>query len=169
MSTYHIDFNKYKIEGERILHSGLKSNLFYDFKLLKKKENIDDLNHIVYFLKKLIPDTTGSNRTLVGIWHMGGYIAKLVNDKSIVYFPRLNKLSEPLVRCIGFEEPYILFDDVGSTFGTIKKAIGFIGYVPVIIFVILNRVDINNGINCINMYNNIIPVIELKPHLEVLC
>lgn len=153
-----IDFNKYKKVGKRTLSSGIISDIFYDFKLLKQKENKEDLIKLVKKLKQIFQED--KNIQIVGIYSMGAYIAKLVDKNAVIYYPRLNKISE--YNGLVAKGNYLLFDDVGTSFATMRKAACKIGFIPKKIVVIVNRKDVNLGI--ISLYGR--KIIELQELLK---
>jgi len=128
---------KYIEYGTKELSSGSKSDLYYNFRNITEY----DKKRVIEMLKKEARDLI-----IVGIKTMGFEIAKQldypIGESSVYcYDPQLDMITNGK-----FCKPYLIFDDVITTFGTIHKCIGcinkFFPYLPDKVISIVNRMNI---------------------------
>lgn len=129
-----IDLEKYIERGNKKLTSGISTDIYYNFRKLSDA----DKERIANWL-----ECKSNGLIIVGIMTMGWEIAKLTSNKVIKYEPHLGEFTWDFKLSKRFlNEPYVIFDDVITTFGTIRKCIMKIGRLPERVICIKNRMDI---------------------------
>ena len=123
---------KYIIEGERTLHSGGKTNIFYDVNAL-----LTDKIYVDYFLEK-IPRSSH----YVGIATGGAIIAALIAREKLVKF---SMVKDGELKGGVPELDYVLVDDVVTTGASLEEAISIVGRTPKEIVVAMDRRDENKN------------------------
>jgi orotate phosphoribosyltransferase len=122
-----VKIDKYIEVGTKKLSSGLKSNIYYNFRNLSDEDKVELSKELETFHRRY---------TLVGIKTMGWELVKPYCPNCVCYDPHKNKINKKV------KGPYVIVDDVISTFGTIRKCILKIGYLPNAIICIVNRMNI---------------------------
>ena len=134
-----MNIEDYIEKGTKKLTSGLESNIYYNFRKLTEK----DRRSLVYML-----EVESGGLPIVGIMTMGYEIAKLTENRVFCYNPKENtiknnynpNLSSKVVK--KSIKKYVIFDDVITTFGTIRKCVLYIERLPEKIICIKNRMNV---------------------------
>ena len=133
-----INWNKYIVKKEFISTHGIKLPFKYEFDLLNLKENKDDslkiFNFIFHFDK------------IFNIIYINSINpSSLYSIAKFIYYPNYNKLD---YFNINLKMDYIIYDDIITTFKTMREVINIVGYNPLFCICLKNRMkELNYIIN----------------------
>lgn len=123
---------KYIKSGERILHSGGQTNVFYDVNAL-----LTDAPYVNYLLDKI-----SFSEHYIGVATGGAIIAALVSKDRKGKF---SMIKDGELKGETPWESWVLIDDVATTGSSLEEAIKIVGKTPSKIVVAVDRREVNKN------------------------